>query len=36
MENEGLPAFIAVIVAAVMVIGVLVGMAVVTWVFLSQ
>lgn len=36
MENEGLPAFIAVIVAAVLIVGVVVGMAVVSWVFLLQ
>jgi hypothetical protein len=34
MDNEGLPTFIAVIASAVMVIGVIVAMAVVTWVFL--
>lgn len=34
MEESGLPAFIAVITAAVMVIGVIVGMAVVTWMFI--
>ena len=31
MEESGIPAFIAVIAAAVMVIGVMVGMAAVTW-----
>jgi len=34
MEESGIPAFIAIIAAAVMVIGVIVGMAAVTWVFL--
>ena len=34
MEESGLPTFIAVLVAAVMVIGVMVGMAAMTWVFL--
>ena len=34
MEDSGLPTFIAVIAAAVMVIGVMVAMAAVTWVFL--
>jgi len=34
MDESGLPAFIAIIVAAVMVIGVMVAMAAVTWVFL--
>lgn len=34
MEESGLPVFIAVIASAVMIIGVLVGMAAVTWVFL--
>ena len=34
MEESGIPAFIAVIAAAVMVIGVIVGMAAITWVFL--
>jgi hypothetical protein len=34
MEETGIPAFIAVIAAAVMVIGVIVGMAAITWVFL--
>ena len=34
MEESGIPAFIAVIVAAVMVIGVMVAMAAITWVFL--
>jgi len=31
MENEGIPTFIAVIAAAVMVIGVMVGLAAITW-----
>jgi hypothetical protein len=34
MEESGIPAFIAVIAAAVMVIGVVVGMAAVTWLIL--
>jgi hypothetical protein len=34
MEESGIPAFIAVIAAAVMVIGVVVGMAAVTWMLL--
>ena len=34
MEESGIPAFIAVIAAAVMVIGVMVGMAAVTWLIL--
>jgi len=34
MEESGIPAFIAVIAAAVMVIGVIVGMAAITWIFL--
>jgi len=34
MEENGIPAFIAVIAAAVMVIGVMVAMAAITWVFL--
>jgi hypothetical protein len=34
MEESGIPAFIAIIAAAVMVIGVMVGMAAVTWLFL--
>jgi hypothetical protein len=34
MEDSGLPTFIAVIAAAVMVIGVIVAMAAVTWAFL--
>ncbi len=34
MQEDGLPIFIAVIVSAVMVIGVIVAMAAVSWVFL--
>lgn len=34
MEESGIPVFIMVIAAAVMVIGVIVGMAAVTWMFL--
>ncbi len=34
MEDSGLPVFITIIAAAVMVIGVMVGMAAVTWAFL--
>jgi hypothetical protein len=34
MEESGLPTFIAVIAAAVMVIGVVVGLAAVTWLFM--
>ena len=34
MEESGIPVFIMVIAAAVMVIGVMVGMAAVTWAFL--
>jgi len=34
MEDSGLPTFVAVIAAAVLVIGVMVSMAAVTWVFL--
>jgi hypothetical protein len=34
MEESGVPVFITVIAAAVMVIGVMVGMAAVTWAFL--
>ena len=34
MDESGIPAFIAIIAAAVMVIGVMVAMAAVTWVFL--
>jgi len=36
MEESGIPAFIAIIAAAVMVIGVVVGMAAVTWMILLQ
>jgi hypothetical protein len=31
MENEGIPTFIAVIASAVLIIGVVVGLAAVTW-----
>ncbi len=34
MENDGLPTFIAVLASAVLVIGDMVAMAVVAWVFL--
>ena len=34
MEDSGLPTFIAVLAAATLVIGVMVAMAAVTWVFL--
>jgi len=34
MEESGVPVFITVIAVAVMVIGVMVGMAAVTWLFL--
>jgi hypothetical protein len=34
MDNEGVPTFIAVIVAAVMVIGVMAGLTAVTWLML--
>ena len=34
MEESGIPVFITVIAAAVMVIGVIVAMAAITWVFL--
>ena len=34
MEDSGIPAFIAVIASAVVIIGVMVAMAAVTWVFL--
>ena len=34
MEDSGLPTFIAVIAAAVLVIGVVVAMAAINWVFL--
>ena len=36
MEESGIPTFIAVIAAAVMVIGVMVAMFAVTWVFLLK
>jgi hypothetical protein len=36
MEESGVPTFVAVIAAAVMVIGVMVAMAAVTWVFLLK
>jgi hypothetical protein len=36
MEESGLPAFIMAIAAAVMVIGVMVGMAAVTWLILLR
>jgi hypothetical protein len=34
MEETGIPAFVAIIAAAVMVIGIIVGMAAVTWMML--
>jgi hypothetical protein len=34
MEESGVPVFVTVIAAAVMVIGVIVGMAAITWMFL--
>ena len=34
MEDSGIPTFIAVIASAVIVIGVMVAMAAITWVFL--
>jgi hypothetical protein len=34
MEESGIPAFVAIIAAAVMVIGVVVGMATITWLFI--
>ena len=34
MQEDGIPTFIAVIASAVLVIGVMVAMAVVTWMFL--
>ena len=34
MENEGIPTFIAVIASVVLVIGVIVGLAAVTWMML--
>jgi len=36
MEDSGLPVFIMVIAAAVMVIGVMVGMAAVTWLLMLR
>jgi hypothetical protein len=36
MEESGIPVFITVIAAAVMVIGVIVGMAAISWVFLMS
>ena len=36
MDDSGIPTFIAVIVSAVMVIGVIVAMAAVTWVFIAS
>jgi hypothetical protein len=36
MEESGIPVFIAVIAAAVMVIGVMVAMAAITWIFLLK
>ncbi len=35
MEESGIPVFITVIAAAVMVIAVIVGMAAISWVFLT-
>jgi hypothetical protein len=34
MEDSGIPTFIAVIASAIVVVGVMVAMAAVTWVFL--
>ena len=34
MQDEGIPTFIAVIASAVMIIGVMVAMAVITWAIL--
>ena len=34
MQDEGMPTFIAVIASAVMIIGVMVAMAVITWAIL--
>jgi hypothetical protein len=31
MENEGIPTFIAIIASTVMIIGILVGLAAITW-----
>ena len=36
MEESGIPTFIAVIAAAVMVIGVMVAMAAITWAFMLR
>jgi hypothetical protein len=36
MEESGLPTFIMVIAAAVMVIGVMVGMAAITWIIMLR
>jgi hypothetical protein len=36
MEESGIPVFVTVIAAAVMVIGVIVGMAAISWVFLMS
>jgi hypothetical protein len=36
MEDSGIPVFIMVIAAAVMVIGVMVGMAAVTWLLMLR
>ena len=36
MEESGIPAFIAVIASAAVIIGVMVGMAAVTWVFMLR
>jgi hypothetical protein len=34
MQEDGIPTFIAVLVSAILVIGVIVAMAVVTWAFI--
>jgi hypothetical protein len=36
MEDSGVPTFIMVIAAAVMVVGVMVGMAAITWLLMLQ
>jgi hypothetical protein len=36
MEEQGVPTFIMVIAAAVMVVGVMVGMMAVTWLFMLR
>ena len=36
MEESGVPAFIAVIASAVVIIGVMVAMAAITWVFMLR